>query len=64
MPLQIDLKKLEARVAGAVVEDLHIKTAMRMFNCSANEVTLQQRKLAKLYNYFEIYGGTEHAKIL
>lgn len=62
--LQVDLKKLEAGIAGAVIEDAHLTTAVRMFNCKPNDVSLDMRRAAKLANYHRLYGGSNHEKIL
>lgn len=55
--LQIDTKKLETSLTGAIVRDVHVETACRLFDCAPNDVTLDMRRAAKAVNYLEIYGG-------
>jgi uracil-DNA glycosylase family 4 len=51
-----DYEALEAFKHGA---DGHTMTAQGIFQCSAEEVTKEQRKLAKAFNFGTNYGATE-----
>lgn len=39
--------------------DLHQQTAARMFSVKPEEVTAEQRRLAKRRNFLKLYGGEE-----
>lgn len=55
--LTIDLRAVELRILsneGPSV-DIHMQTAIEMFNCTPNEVTPERRRQAKAVNYMSIY---------
>jgi DNA polymerase I-like protein with 3'-5' exonuclease and polymerase domains len=59
-PLQLDMMELEilALTSKDVLQDVHLAKAVEIFKKSPDQISPNMRRMAKTFNYMEIYGGS------